>query len=47
MQGMYISALKLWAVWQLRHSAGDIGRALLCRLLVACAEVRPRVPTLP
>eukprot|EP00798_Chlamydomonas_sp_ICE-L_P006256 gene6257-2883_t len=38
-RGMHVSALRLWSVWQSRHSASDIGRELLFNLLVACAEV--------
>lgn len=39
LQGAPVTALKLWAAWQTRHSAMDVGTMAVCWLLVACAEV--------
>ena len=39
-QGRFLTALKLWDMWQARHSAADIGPAIMSKLLVAYAEVR-------
>ena len=41
-QNHYLTAIRLWGLWRVRHSVQDLGMEAMCWLLIACTEVGDR-----